>query len=140
MKRIALFLSTNLAIVLVLSLSARLLGLEPYLSAQGLDLGALLAFAASLTQETGQFALVQRFIFTPLFLFSGTFYPLSTLPEWLQPIGWVSPVWHGAELGRVLSYGAPMSGALVLAHVLVLVAMAAIGGYLAARHFVRRLR
>lgn len=46
MKRIALFLSTNLAIVLVLSLSARLLGLEPYLSAQGLDLGALLAFAA----------------------------------------------------------------------------------------------
>lgn len=100
----------------------------------------LLAFAASLTQETGQFALVQRFIFTPLFLFSGTFYPLSTLPEWLQPIGWVSPVWHGAELGRVLSYGAPMSGALVLAHVLVLVAMAAIGGYLAARHFVRRLR
>ena len=46
MKRIALFLATNLAIVLVLSLSARLLGLEPYLSAQGLDLGALLAFAA----------------------------------------------------------------------------------------------
>ena len=46
MKRITLFLATNLAIVLVLSLSARLLGLEPYLSAQGLDLGALLAFAA----------------------------------------------------------------------------------------------
>ncbi len=46
MTRIALFLATNLAIVLVLSLSARLLGLEPYLSAQGLNLGALLAFAA----------------------------------------------------------------------------------------------
>ena len=46
MKRIALFFVTPLAVVLVLSLSARLLGLEPYLSAQGLDLGALLAFAA----------------------------------------------------------------------------------------------
>ena len=100
----------------------------------------LLAFAASIKQETGQFALVQRFIFTPLFLFSGTFYPLATLPDWLQPIGWVSPVWHGAELGRVLSYGAPMSLSLVFAHLAVLLAMAGVGGYLAAKYFVGRLR
>lgn len=46
MKRIALFLATNLAIVLVLSFTARLLGLEPYLTAQGLNLGSLLVFAA----------------------------------------------------------------------------------------------
>ena len=46
MKRIVLFLATNLAIVLVLSLSMRLLGLEPYLSAQGLNLNSLLLFAA----------------------------------------------------------------------------------------------
>lgn len=46
MKRIALFLITNLAIVLVLSLSMRLLGVEPYLNAQGLNLNALLLFAA----------------------------------------------------------------------------------------------
>ncbi len=46
MKRIVLFLATNLAIMIVLSLTMRLLGVEPYLNANGLDLGNLLAFAA----------------------------------------------------------------------------------------------
>ncbi len=46
MKRIVLFLATNLAIVIMLSITLRLLGVEPYLTAQGLDLNALLAFAA----------------------------------------------------------------------------------------------
>ena len=46
MKRILLFLATNLAIMLVLSFTMRLLGVEPYLNANGLNLGALLAFAA----------------------------------------------------------------------------------------------
>ncbi len=45
MKRIFLFLVTNLAIMLVLSITMRILGVEPYLSANGLNLGALLAFA-----------------------------------------------------------------------------------------------
>ncbi len=46
MKRTVLFLATNLAIVLVLSVTMRLLGVEPYLNAQGLNLQALLIFAA----------------------------------------------------------------------------------------------
>lgn len=46
MKRIFLFLATNLAIMLVLSVTMRLLGVEPYLNANGLNLSALLAFAA----------------------------------------------------------------------------------------------
>lgn len=46
MKRIVLFLATNLAIVLVLSITMRLLGVEPYLTANGLNLGSLLVFAA----------------------------------------------------------------------------------------------
>lgn len=45
MKRIFLFLMTNLAIVLVLSLTMRLLGVEPYLNEGGLNLSALLMFA-----------------------------------------------------------------------------------------------
>lgn len=48
MKRIVLFLATNLAIVLVLSVSMRLLGLEPFLTDAGLNPGSLLAFAAVL--------------------------------------------------------------------------------------------
>ena len=46
MKRIALFLATNLAIVLVLSVTMRMLGVEPYLNANGLNLTSLLVFAA----------------------------------------------------------------------------------------------
>ncbi len=46
MKRIVLFLATNFAIVLVLSLSMRLLGVEPYLTEQGLNLQSLLIFTA----------------------------------------------------------------------------------------------
>ncbi|MGC4030098.1 MAG: protease HtpX [Steroidobacteraceae bacterium] len=46
MKRVFLFLATNLAVVLVLSVVARLLGLDRYLSAQGGDMGGLLVFAA----------------------------------------------------------------------------------------------
>lgn len=46
MKRIALFLMTNLAVMVVLSLSMNLLGVGRYLSAQGLDLTQLLVFAA----------------------------------------------------------------------------------------------
>ncbi|HSI96123.1 MAG: protease HtpX [Methylophilaceae bacterium] len=46
MKRMFLFLATNFAIVLVLSITMRILGVEPYLNAQGLNLGSLLIFAA----------------------------------------------------------------------------------------------
>lgn len=46
MKRIVLFLATNMAIVLVLSLTMRVLGVEPYLTANGLNLTSLLIFAA----------------------------------------------------------------------------------------------
>ncbi|PPC81740.1 MAG: protease HtpX [Methylotenera sp.] len=46
MKRILYFLATNLAIVFVLSITMRILGVEPYLNANGLNLGNLLAFSA----------------------------------------------------------------------------------------------
>lgn len=100
----------------------------------------LLAYASSIREDKGQFALVQRFLFTPLFLFSGTFYPLETLPVWLQPVGWLSPVWHGAQLGRWATYGAPTPGWLLAVHVLFLVALAVVAGYVAGRVFTKRLR
>ena len=46
MNRIILFLATNLAIVLVLSVTMRIFGVEPYLTASGLNLSSLLVFAA----------------------------------------------------------------------------------------------
>jgi heat shock protein HtpX len=46
MKRIALFLATNIAVLIVISVIIRLLGLEQIADANGLNLGALLAFSA----------------------------------------------------------------------------------------------
>ncbi len=100
----------------------------------------LLAFAASLKDDSGQFAAVQRFVFTPMFLFSGTFYPLSTLPTWLHWIGWISPLWHASELGRWLSYGAPISGPVLAVHLGVLLVLVVGGWVLARRVFVGRMR
>ncbi|HEX5802433.1 MAG TPA: zinc metalloprotease HtpX, partial [Azospira sp.] len=46
MKRVVLFLATNLAVMVVLGITASLLGVNKFLTANGLNLGALLAFAA----------------------------------------------------------------------------------------------
>lgn len=100
----------------------------------------LMAFSANQKEDKGQFALVQRFVFTPLFLFSGTFYPLDTLPTALQWVGWISPIWHGSEVSRVLTYGAEMSAGLLIAHLAIPAVMAAVGGALTVRAFRRRLR
>ncbi|WP_029146430.1 ABC transporter permease [Microbacterium luticocti] len=99
----------------------------------------LLAYAASLQEDTGQFALVQRFVFMPMFLFSGTFFPLTNLPIWLQWIGWISPLWHATELGRMASFGAPVDPVMLVVHLGYLLVLA-VGGYLAVRRmFTRRL-
>jgi lipooligosaccharide transport system permease protein len=98
-----------------------------------------MAYTASIRDDKGQVALVQRFIFMPMFLFSGTFYPLDTLPLWLQWIGWVSPLWHATELGRVATYGLPMDPLAVVVHLGYLLLLSA-GGYLLGRRmFQRRL-
>lgn len=99
----------------------------------------LMAYAASIEDDKGQFALVQRFIFMPMFLFSGTFYPLDSLPPWLAWIGWISPLWHGSELGRVATYGAAVDPVMVAVHLAYLVALAAVGYVFARRVFTERL-
>lgn len=106
----------------------------------GLAFGTpLMAYAASIEDDKGQFALVQRFIFMPMFLFSGTFYPLSNLEWWLAWIGWISPLWHASELGRMAMYGKSIEPWLVVVHVVYLLVLA-IGGYLLARRiFAKRL-
>jgi lipooligosaccharide transport system permease protein len=83
--------------------------------------------------------MVQRFIFMPMFLFSGTFYPLESLPLWLQWIGWVSPLWHATELGRWISYDADVSPVMVALHLGYLIALSVIGYIVARRLFERRL-
>ena len=106
----------------------------------GLAFGVpLLAYAASVEDDKGQFALVHRFIFMPMFLFSGTFYPLATLPLWLQWIGWISPLWHATQLGRWLTYGRPIEPGMLLVHFGYLIVLIVVGFVLGRRFFERRL-
>lgn len=99
----------------------------------------LMAYSASITEDKGQFALVMRLIVMPLFLFSGTFFPLDTLPLAVRWIGWISPIWHGTELGRVASYGYQEPPLLTLVHVAVLAALAVAGWVLTRRRFAARM-
>lgn len=106
----------------------------------GMAFGApLMAYSATLRDDRGQFAFVMRFIVLPMTLFSGTMFPLATLPIGLQWIGWISPLWHGTELSRQLSYGATERVWMTLLHVVVLVAAVLIGWQLARRVVARRL-
>ncbi|MCM3697561.1 ABC transporter permease [Microbacterium oleivorans] len=99
----------------------------------------LMAYAGSIEDDKGQFALVQRFVFMPMFLFSGTFYPLETLPVWLQWIGWISPLWHGAELGRLATYGAAVPPLMIAVHLAYLVIFAGVGYLWGRKVFIERL-
>jgi lipooligosaccharide transport system permease protein len=97
--------------------------------------------AFSATQRTPEkFNAVFRFGITPLFLFSGTFFPISNLPAAIQPIAWLSPLWHGVELSRALALGTIGQAPLpALAHVAVLVAIAVAGTVWAFRTIEARL-
>jgi lipooligosaccharide transport system permease protein len=97
--------------------------------------------AFSATQRTAEkFNAVFRFGITPLFLFSGTFFPVSNLPPEIQPIAWLSPLWHGVELSRALALGTiGAAPGLALIHVGVLVAVVAAGTVWAFRTVEARL-
>ena len=91
------------------------------------------------TQETDfQFSLVMRLGVLPLFLFSGTFFPVASLPAWLRPAAALSPLWHGVELCRAATTGA-FRPAASAAHVAVLLAVVAAGWAWGRRTFTRRL-
>jgi lipooligosaccharide transport system permease protein len=106
----------------------------------GMAIGLVLSsYTSTITDDRGQMAMIQRFGIMPLFLFSGTFFPLEQLPVYLQPIGWTSPLWHGAELGRVATYGLDEPLWLTVTHVGYLSGIILVGLWATRRHFVRRL-
>ena len=95
------------------------------------------AFAATQVNDTG-FSTIYRFGLIPLFLFSGTFFPISQLPGWLQPVAQVSPLYHGVALCRSLVDGQVTAGP-ALVHAAFLLVLTAVGFVLAAGTFRRRL-
>jgi lipooligosaccharide transport system permease protein len=101
--------------------------------------GPLCAYIASLEKDASQETLVLRFIVMPLTLFSGTYFPLTLMPVYLQWIGWVSPLWHGTQLARDATYGLGEPAWLVAVHLGFLLGTFVVGWQLARRMAGRKL-
>jgi lipooligosaccharide transport system permease protein len=101
--------------------------------------GPIAAFAA--TQKTpNTFATIFRFGITPLFLFSGTFFPISSLPPLLQSIAWLTPLYHGVSLTRGLSLGTAVDDPVAMVvDVIYLGTLTIVGAYLTIRSLQRRM-
>jgi lipooligosaccharide transport system permease protein len=95
--------------------------------------------AYTATQETDlKFPVMVRLGLIPLFLFSGTFFPVDELPGALQPLVWLSPLWHGIELARGATTGDLVFGSAVV-HLALLAALVVAGAQAGERTFTRRL-
>jgi lipooligosaccharide transport system permease protein len=97
----------------------------------------LVAFTATQRNDVG-FSALFRFVINPLFLFSGTFFPLDRLPDVIEPIAWATPLYHGVQLIRGLVL-ADLNLAAAPFHVGYLLVMLVIGVTLADRNLRKRM-
>ena len=95
------------------------------------------AWTATRESEAG-LTTVFRFGIIPLYLFSGTFFPISQLPGWLQPVAYATPLWHGVELTRTVGLGAETVFPAWMS-IGYLTALVVVGSVLAHRYLQRRL-
>ncbi len=102
----------------------------------GFAFGAVGMAATSFMRTWADFDLVQLVIL-PLFLFSGTFYPLTTYPEPIRVLVELTPLYHGVDLVRGLTTGALEPGMLV--HVAYLTVMGVVGLAITSRRLERLL-
>jgi lipooligosaccharide transport system permease protein len=101
--------------------------------------------AWTLTRDDGRsLSTLFRFAIVPMFLFSGTFFPISQLPDWLEPMAYVTPLFHGVELARKIALpgvnGSIVTDMSMWVHVAYLGVMTAVGIYLSIRFLDRRIR
>ncbi|HEV8063829.1 MAG TPA: ABC transporter permease [Acidimicrobiales bacterium] len=97
----------------------------------------MMAFAAAQDNDNS-FTLIYRMVVMPMFLFSGTFFPLSQLPHWLQVVAVLTPLYHGVELSRGLVLGR-VDWLAAAGHVAYLLALVIVGVLAGRRTFRRRL-
>jgi lipooligosaccharide transport system permease protein len=102
-----------------------------------------LAFAAPVSAvsawaEEEVFNPLFRFVITPMFLFSGTFFPVTRLPHGLRELAYATPLWHGVKAVRSLTLGTARVGPEVF-HVAYLLAFALAGAYLSYRAHRKKL-
>lgn len=95
------------------------------------------AYAATLEQDE-PFALIWRLGIMPMFVLSGTFFPVEQLPAGLRAVAYATPLWHGVDLSRDLVLGRPL-GAAAMVHIGYLALLAVAGLVWGVRSYERRL-
>jgi len=95
------------------------------------------AFTTYLQRDVG-FTILFRVVMIPLFLFSGTFFPITQLPVVLRVLADVTPLWHGVQLARDATLGRMSVGA-DLGHAAYLLVWIVLGTALARRGLRRRM-
>ena len=97
----------------------------------------VMAYTSGLERDTGLVGLF-RFGIVPMFLFSGTFFPVSQLPALIRPVAYITPLWNGVELTRAAGLGTAQAWPVV-AHLAVLAVYVVAGTWAATSRFGRRL-
>ena len=95
------------------------------------------AFSATQTNDSN-FANLFRFVIMPMFIFSGTFFPISQLPDLLQIVAMLTPLWHAVALARSIALDTFDIG-LAVVHVAYLTAFLVVGLLVSYRTFTRKL-
>ncbi len=92
------------------------------------------------TRTDQSLVLLLRFVVVPLFLISGTFFPVAQLPVVLQAVVWACPLWHGVELCRdATSAMVTLPWWAVAGHIGYLLLWTVGGWFVARAAFIRRL-
>lgn len=104
----------------------------------GLAFAAPVAAFAVAAERRASINAVFRFVVMPLYMFSGTFYPISQLPGWLHTLVLFSPLWHSVALCRAIALHTATAGGTAV-HLAVLLGMAAAGTVAGRRTYRRRL-
>jgi len=97
------------------------------------------AWVSTLESDTALSSLF-RFGIMPLFLFSGTFFPIEQLPDFLEPVAFLSPLFHGVELTRAAAGVAGSPFLLWWIHAGVLIALFTAGTIAAVRNLGEAMR
>jgi lipooligosaccharide transport system permease protein len=71
----------------------------------GLAFGSLALFYTSFMPAINYVDYFFTLIMTPMFIFAGTFFPVSQLPVWAQKIAWFMPLYHAVNISRGLASG-----------------------------------
>lgn len=105
----------------------------------GLSFAMPFAAWTATRQTDSSFPAIMRFGIIPMFLFGGAFYPVEQLPDWLEPVAWLTPLFHGIELCRGAVLGG-LGGGLALVHTAALIGFTGAGLVAARITFTKRLR